>query len=510
MATPGAGKTRAAMRIAHKFLSLRFAERLIIVVPTDHLKKQWAEDAFLYGVDLDPNFSNDQGAETNDYHGIVVTYAAVGMNAEVYRRLTDGKKAFVILDEIHHAGDSLTWGDAVKFAFENAYFRLGLSGTPFRRDDNPIPFVTYDEHNVSKADYAYSYQDAIMDNVCRAVHFPAYDGIMEWITDGVNYKHNFEDLLDASQSSERLKTALDPNGEFLRHMISDAHEKLLEIREKEFHTDAAGLVFAIDQEHARKIGNLIAGMTGEIPVVVLSDDKESSKKIKEFRETATKWIVCVKMISEGVDIPRLRVGVYATNIRSELFFRQAVGRFVRILNFLQAQDAYLFVPKDSGLVEYAAKIEEEREHALDKAESGNKPPKEKQTKEEEKERAKKEFAAVSSIVTDKVQLELGLSDKLTSMFNLPIAYANKIAVSTAKRKAQEEDAVPIYVRKNKIRDEINELAKKIAIKRKNGGEIDWDIAHKEYMRAGGKPISIETLFELEKRKKHFEKMLEKN
>jgi superfamily II DNA or RNA helicase len=76
------------------------------------------------------------------------------------------------------------------------------------------------------------------------------------------------------------------------------------------------------------------------------------------------------MVSEGVDIPRLRVGVYATAARTELFFRQVVGRFIRATPGLRRQMSYLLMPADSRLKALAHEIELERRHALDLSPTG--------------------------------------------------------------------------------------------------------------------------------------------
>ena len=77
------------------------------------------------------------------YHGMAVTYAQVAVRASLHREITESARTLVILDEVHHAGDSLSWGDAIREAFESATRRLSLTGTPFRSDTSPIPFVTY-------------------------------------------------------------------------------------------------------------------------------------------------------------------------------------------------------------------------------------------------------------------------------------------------------------------------------------------------------------------------------
>ncbi|MBR7503214.1 ATP-dependent helicase, partial [Mycobacterium tuberculosis] len=91
---------------------------------------------------------------------------------------TAAGRTLVILDEVHHAGDALSWGDAVREAFGPAVRRLSLTGTPFRSDTSPIPFVTYapDAEGIrtSVADYSYGYGRALKDSVVRPVLFLAY------------------------------------------------------------------------------------------------------------------------------------------------------------------------------------------------------------------------------------------------------------------------------------------------------------------------------------------------
>lgn len=180
VATPGAGKTTFALRIAAELLADGTVEAVTVVAPTEHLKIQWAESAARVGIQLDAAFRNADLHSSADFHGAVVTYAQVGMAPHVHRRRTMTRRTLVILDEIHHAGDSRTWGDGVKAAFEPAVRRLMLTGTPFRSDDNPIPFVSYERGEDgllrSRADSVYGYSDALREGVVRPVLFLAYSG----------------------------------------------------------------------------------------------------------------------------------------------------------------------------------------------------------------------------------------------------------------------------------------------------------------------------------------------
>src|SRR5215468_9023859 len=186
VATPGAGKTTFALTVAAELLHRRLIERVTVVTPTEHLKVQWAEAADRAGIAIDPAFAGRRGKTNKDFQGVAVTYAGVAVNPLAFRVRTERFKTLVILDEVHHGGDALSWGDAIREAFEPATRRLSLTGTPFRSDAAPIPFVTYlpDRRGIrlSQTDYAYGYGRALRDGVVRPVLFLSYAGTMRWRT----------------------------------------------------------------------------------------------------------------------------------------------------------------------------------------------------------------------------------------------------------------------------------------------------------------------------------------
>ena len=371
--TPGSGKTDCALKIAHDLLTDGKIERVVVVTPTEHLKRQWAESAARCGIDIDPDWTNANGCEAKDYFGVAVTYQQVSYAPDLYD-LNCSRRTLVVFDEIHHAGDGLDWGDKLRVAFGNAVYRLALSGTPFRNDENQIPFVAY-ENRRSRADFTYGYGEALADGVCRPIYFPTVEGEVAWIRgSGEQVNHSLLDDLSRQKAAERLRAALDANGEWLHDVLQKADNRLTEMR-LEGHADAAGLVIAIDQYHARKIAKLLKVISKEEPTVAISDEENSSRQIQEFarRGNQRRWIVAVKMVSEGVDIPRLRVGVYATTVLSELFFRQAVGRFVRVVPGLDEQSAAFYLPADATLIRHALAIKEERDHYLPEIVRAEKP-----------------------------------------------------------------------------------------------------------------------------------------
>ncbi len=326
-------------------LVARRVRRFVVVVPTQHLKNQWAHAAEQMDLHLDPDWSAGYGSLPSDVHGVVVTYQQVAANPGALRTLVRG--ALAVLDEIHHAGESRAWGDGVRFAFEHAARRLSLSGTPFRSDQNIIPFVRYDG-DLAEADYEYGYGEALKDRaVVRPVYFPRIKGHMEWTApDGLEYAATFDDPLTRELANQRLRTALDAEGDWLAAVLEQAHAQLCHLRARD--PRAAGLVIAMDQEHARGIAGIMRERLGVTAVVATSDEPSASEKISAFADGTPPWIVAVRMVSEGVDIPRLRVGVYATNTVTDLFFRQAVGRLVRWSGRDARQTAYMFIPDDCG------------------------------------------------------------------------------------------------------------------------------------------------------------------
>ncbi len=366
VATPGAGKTTFALRVAGELMRAGTVESVTVVAPTEHLKTQWATAAARAGISLDPDFRNSQLHTASDFHGVVVTYAQVGTAPAVHRRRTLARRSLVILDEVHHAGDARSWGDGVKQAFEPAERRLALTGTPFRSDDNPIPFVTYERDSDgllrSSADSVYGYADALADGVVRPVIFLAYSGEARWRTSaGDELVARLGEPLTNDVTAKAWRTALDPRGDWMPQVLRAADARLRHKRAAGM-TDAGGLVIATDQTTARAYAKLLGDLTGASPVVVVSDDAGASERIAKFAESDDRWLVAVRMVSEGVDIPRLAVGVYATSASTPLYFAQAIGRFVRARR--PGETASVFLPSVPPLLELASAMEVERDHVL--------------------------------------------------------------------------------------------------------------------------------------------------
>ena len=265
-----------------------------------------------------------------------------------------------------------SWGEAAEEAFDPATRRLSLTGTPFRSDVNPIPFVHYapDDDGVprSVADHRYGYADALRDGVVRPVIFLAYTGQMRWRTRaGDEVAAALGEPLTKDLTAQAWRTALDPKGAWVPAVLAAADRRLTEVRR---HVgDAGGLVIASDQTTARAYADQLASVSGQRPTLVVSDEPGASERIEAFARSTERWMVAVRMVSEGVDIPRLSVGVYATSAATPLFFAQAVGRFVR--GRRRGETASIFLPSVPSLLEHAAALEAERDHVLGRRSDGD-------------------------------------------------------------------------------------------------------------------------------------------
>lgn len=510
VATPGAGKTTFALTALRRALLARRARRAVVVVPTQHLKVQWAHAAERFNLHLDPAWAAGFGTLPSDVHGVVVTYQQVAANPGAMRSLVRG--AMVVLDEIHHAGESRAWGDGVRFAFEQATQRLCLSGTPFRSDQSVIPFVTYDA-DLARPDYEYGYGQALGDRgVVRPVYFPRIGGEMEWTApDGESYSATFDDRLTRELASQRLRTALAIEGDWLPAVLSKAHAQLMHLRAGD--PTAAGLVIAIDQEHARGIAEIMHDRLGVTATVATSDDAGASRKISAFAESRAPWIVAVRMVSEGVDIPRLRVGVFASNTVTELFFRQAVGRLVRWEAGKRRQPAYMFIPDDLRLRTFALAIAEQRRHTLRKRDDADDRRNEPQPAAEETGLEPEQlslFAAISAVPLDEHGRPLEethpyLPDNDTEMGDEPLPAEAPVVepLSLAPVPLPDPDPEPAappasgFARRRSLREENGALVRELVhLLGQSHAEVNAALNKK----AGIKRIGEATIAQLEQRR----------
>lgn len=354
LATPGAGKTVMASELADQLLKRGLTDLVICFSPSSIVAKDFSENLHLR---TQERFDGLIGAK-----GRTLTYQNLQYLDTNFWQLFERYRVFVIFDEIHHcAGSNLenanAWGEQIILNIQNkAQFSLALTGTPWRSDSSPIVLSNYlRPSNKIACDYVYGLSEAIGDDVCRVPQIIAIDNtnISVVDTDEIKMFDSFKALL--SQSTIPYQEIIE-NEAVMKYVISSAHEKLSKIRR--VNPDAAGLIVASSVEHARQISSLMKTCFNEDSVVVTYRENEPTSIIQRFRHAKTKWIISVGMISEGTNIPRLQVCCHLTNIKTEMHFRQILGRILRMTGS-KNQEAIMFMPAEPKLLEYAFRVKQD-------------------------------------------------------------------------------------------------------------------------------------------------------
>jgi superfamily II DNA or RNA helicase len=373
-ACPGAGKTQFGLEIAYRLVAEGRISRVLVVVPSIGIADVWQRACSAVSPDtptLPLRSQRDWRAVDpigDNWLGAIITYQSLFASTEMFlAHATDpGHRTLVIFDEVHHAGAGAAWGRSAQEAFAaGAGAIFSLTGTPFRTNRDPIVFVA-SEGGSAKPHYRYSYDQAIADGACRPVQFVEARGQTTFRTeDDVVHTVTFDDhaLTDVGQR-RRLRAALEwiAEGSIAAKMLADANRYVLGLR-KQGDTDAAGLVVCVDCAHAAAVADFMTTNTlrGQRPVVACSrqhdeNDPDPANAIRTFRESHDPWIVAVNMVSEGVDIPRLRCVVYLTNRLTLLAFRQIVGRVVRTDHRNADDHGRVYLPADPRLVAMAQQV----------------------------------------------------------------------------------------------------------------------------------------------------------
>ena len=383
-AFPGSGKTKAALILGALLKEQGFIEKIIVNVPSLFLKDQMEKEARKLGLML-----NKKKIFVEGFDGLVTTYASIGykskdtdslINAQIINDICKRSKVLVIADECHHLSQEKRWGEAFELAYGNSVARLMTSGTPFRTDRGRLPWVRYSNNELDLSQpHAYSYPYGITkwntkycalgDQVVRDVVIRSWNSDVNFtlkeerggeiineqefnnkLTDNIDeiyadvYDPATEERIeDNSRLRKLIKTARrsacnecgtdrHPFGtEFIRKILIAANEQLDECRRS--HEWAGGLIVCDNIEHANAIAVALKHWTNEDSIVVHTESGNSKRAIEGFKDAKNKkrikWLTSVGQVSEGVDIPHLRVGVYLTTTQSHLRWLQILGRVLR-------------------------------------------------------------------------------------------------------------------------------------------------------------------------------------
>jgi superfamily II DNA or RNA helicase len=381
-ACPGAGKTFFAASEMRDMFAADTIQLGIIVVHTTNIQLQWLDDLKAVGLKACgeiPNESLRWRRDENvpmieDNQVIVITYNQLANDVDLFVEMIKRYgTTMVIADEVHHADEDKSFGDALSLLADAATYRLSLSGTPFNstggalamcESDTGIDPETGKPVRKTLATYSYSYAAAILDKVCRTTEFIKVFGKGEatfrLLISGKEYKRQID--LAKQKRTDRLNILLDPHDEFMEECCRQAVRKLKAIRASG-DSRAAMLVVAKNKSHGGLMADLLESVCQAEGVAytiqqIYNDSPKAHTRIKDLEKDSTDIVVSVRMLSEGVDVKRLRVGLFATDWMTRMFFIQFVGRFIRSEDRLDnLQYAAVIIPAHIQLLEYAHEIE---------------------------------------------------------------------------------------------------------------------------------------------------------
>jgi len=354
----GSGKTLWASSIIKNFIDDGFD--VVIFSPKDAIKIDWANECKKFNIELDIRLI-PQYSWKNSFNGVSLCYQVLKNNTNSLKEQITNK-TIVVLDEHHHASDSGSWGIELENICENAGVILCLTGTPFRSDNNKIPFVKYNEVKNNDidgfeiwTDYSYSYSQSVLDRICCPTSFRPIDVIINGesrILIGEEDKKYLNQLINASNG----------NSNFIDNAFNQANRELKGIRNT-YYPEAKGLIIANTIEDAKSIYANLQRQNISCSIIT-SDADSTTETIKDFRNNNKHWVVTVQMVSEGVNIPQIRVILYLNNITTRTYFEQVMGRGVRNCKIYQnaIDHCYFYYPNFSLFTEVAETLEAGYKH----------------------------------------------------------------------------------------------------------------------------------------------------
>jgi len=355
LATPGAGKTRMAAVLAKQLKHNGLIDFVICFSPSITVANS-----------IKYTFSDVLGARFDGVIGAVgksYTYQSMLYLNEEFWEILANYKVLVIFDEIHHcAGDSEgnvnAWGEPILSYIKNkATYTLALSGTPWRSDTLPITLSEYSNPDGKiKCDFIYGLSQAINDKVCRKPNIVLIDNENIVITKKEVESQTFTSFIELFNKNIISYSELVQNTTALKYILARAIEKLKTIRLE--NGNAGGLIVASSVTHANDIYNLMTLYFNQDAIVVTHKQANAADIINNFRQSQQAWIISVGMISEGTDIPRLQVCCHLSRIKTELYFRQILGRILRITQ-TSNEKAWLYTFSEPSLSEFAHQLNQE-------------------------------------------------------------------------------------------------------------------------------------------------------
>ncbi|WED25755.1 DEAD/DEAH box helicase family protein [Vibrio sp. DW001] len=353
-ATPGAGKTVLAASVASRLLTEDMVDLILCFSPSLTVSNGIKRT---FSTTLKSPFNGGLGSI-----GQSLTYQSMQFLGDEFWETLSKYRVFVVFDEIHHCSgkepaNANVWGQQILAKIQAlATYTLAMSGTPWRSDSLPIVMGEYsDPEGQLLVDYQYTLKQAIADNVCRSPKIVLIDNENLSVS-GDETTESFSSILEMIKQTKTSYQSVVHNQKAMEYLLWSGCKKLAEIRLEK--ASAGGLVVASSVQHALEIKKILSQKYAQTVSIVTYRHEEPLAEIDRFRQADTQWIVSVGMISEGTDIPRLQVCCHMSAVKTELYFRQVLGRILRVSGSAQ-EEAWLFTFAEKSLIEFSERIEQD-------------------------------------------------------------------------------------------------------------------------------------------------------
>jgi superfamily II DNA or RNA helicase len=337
--TPGGGKSGACTLFASKLLHANLVDHALWVVPRKSLAEQ-AEEAFLHpdfnphGFTLRPNQDNCFPLLRPPHRGVISTYQAIAAQPEIYLHLVQAGRLLLILDEVQFLADesAAAWTKAVTPLVQRARYSLLCSGTLFRNDRMPIPFIDYSEPDddglrFPHADIEYPLRLAIAERAIVPIELILSGGCCHYEYNSETYEVDLQ-TAPSQEESRALQTFLASLDSV--HGVID--RMLAHWRDWTQHNYRSRLIVVANrQSQAKNLAKYIESRHGLRCCLAISELDDSQDNLKRFRKYKEgDCLVTVGMAYVGLDVPDLTHMAFLSATRSFPYLLQAFARISRV------------------------------------------------------------------------------------------------------------------------------------------------------------------------------------
>ncbi len=351
-ATPGAGKTLMAANLAKRLFETNSIDIVVCFSPSKEISDS-----------IKDSFSSVLACEFDGKIGSVgcsITYQSMRFLPPTFWSTLSKYRVFCVFDEIHHCGgdnqdNSNSWGQSLLTQVQAAAkYTLALTGTPWRSNLTPVTLASYtDPEGQIVCDYQYSLAQAVQDKVCRKPKIVLVD-CHHSVVSSSETRDSYRSMSELIEKGKVSYSLIIQNDDALAHILSQAVNRLQKIRRA--NKNAGGLIVASSVEHAKYIDRILRKDFNQSTSIVTYREQNAQNLINQFRKSNTEWIVSVGMVSEGTDIPHLQVCCHLSNVKTELYFRQILGRILRTTTCAN-QEAWFYTFAEPNLNQFAEEIE---------------------------------------------------------------------------------------------------------------------------------------------------------